>query len=65
MPFVNVRARWMDLAAGLNRTAKYRGEAMELIGINENGALILRNDTRYMLAYGVEISMSNIILSFY
>ena len=57
MPFVNVRARWMDLAAGLNRTAKYRGEEMELIGINENGALILRNDTRYMLAYGDEISM--------
>ena len=57
MPFVNVRACWMDLAAGLNRTAKYRGEEMELIGINENGALILRNDTRYMLAYGDEISM--------
>ena len=57
MPFVNVCARWMDLAAGLNRTAKYRGEEMELIGINENGALILRNDTRYMLAYGDEISM--------
>lgn len=57
IPFVDVRARWMDLAAGLNRTVKYRGEEMELIGINENGALVLRNDTRYLLAYGDEISM--------
>ena len=55
--FVNVRARWMELAAGLHRVVKYRGGDVELIGINENGALILRHDTKYFLAYGDEISM--------
>ncbi len=55
--FPLVRARWMDLATGLNKTVKYRGETAELIGINENGALLLRNGSRYMLTYGDEISM--------
>ncbi len=55
--FVNVRARWMELAAGLHKIVKYRGEAVELIGINDNGALVLRRDTEYFLAYGDEISM--------
>ena len=55
--FANVRARWMELAAGLHRVVKYRGGDVELIGINENGALILRHDTKYFLAYGDEISM--------
>ena len=53
--FIDVRARWTDLAIGLNRTAKYRGDTVELIGINENGALVLRDGTRYVLAYGDEI----------
>lgn len=55
--FVNVRARWMELAAGLHKIVKYRDEAVELIGINDNGALVLRRDTEYFLAYGDEISM--------
>lgn len=55
--FASVRARWMDMAAGLNRMVKYRGDMVELIGINENGALVLRDKTRYILAYGDEISM--------
>lgn len=55
--FPLVRARWMDLATGLNKIVKYRGDNVELIGINENGALVLRNGSRYMLAYGDEISM--------
>ena len=55
--FPLIRARWMDLATGLNKIVKYRGDNVELIGINENGALVLRNDSRYMLAYGDEISM--------
>lgn len=55
--FPLVRARWMDLAVGLNKIVKYRGEEVELIGINENGALVLRNGTRYILAYGDEITM--------
>ena len=55
--FPLIRARWMDLATGLNKIVKYRGDNVELIGINENGALVLRNCSRYMLAYGDEISM--------
>lgn len=55
--FPLVRARWMDLATGLNKIVKYRGENVELIGINENGALVLRDGSRYLMAYGDEISM--------
>ena len=55
--FPLIRARWMDLATGLNKIVKYRSDNVELIGINENGALVLRNGSRYMLAYGDEISM--------
>ena len=55
--FPLVRARWMDLPTGLNKIVKYRGEEAELIGINENGALVLRNGSRYLLTYGDEISM--------
>ena len=55
--FPLIRARWMDLATGLNKIVKYRGDNVELIGINENGALVLRNGSRYMLAYGDEIIM--------
>ena len=55
--FATVRSRWMSLATGLNTTVKYRGATAELIGINENGALVLRCDTRYVLAYGDEILM--------
>lgn len=55
--FSVVRARWTDLAAGLNRIVKYRGETAELIGINENGALVLRRESRYFLVYGDEITM--------
>ena len=58
--FRTVRARWTELAAGLNRNVKYRGDVMELIGINENGALVLRNGTRYELVYGDEITMDTI-----
>ena len=58
--FQDVRTRWTELAVGLNRTVKYRGESVELIGINENGALVLRNGSRYMLVYGDEITMDAI-----
>ena len=53
--FATVRSRWMSLATGLNTTVKYRGATAELIGINEEGALVLRCGTRYVLAYGDEI----------
>ena len=58
--FMDVRTRWTELAVGLNRTVKYRGESVELIGINENGALVLRNGTHYTLVYGDEITMDAI-----
>lgn len=53
--FAIVRTRWTDLAIALNKPVKYRGESMELIGINENGALVLRHSSKYLLAYGDEI----------
>ena len=52
-----MRERWLSLAVGLNKDVKYHGEPATLIGINENGALILRRDTRYLLVYGDEITM--------
>lgn len=55
--FSVVRARWMQLVAHLNKNVIYHGSPAELIGINENGALILRRDTRYLLVYGDEITM--------
>ena len=55
--FRAVSARWTELAACLNCMVKYQGEPAQLIGINENGALILRRDTRYLLVYGDEISV--------
>ncbi len=55
--FSLVRARWMQLVEHLNKDVLYQGIPAELIGINENGALILRRDTRYLLVYGDEITM--------
>ena len=55
--FSLVRARWTELAAGLNHDVKYRGETAELMGINENGALILRRGSKYFMVYGDEITM--------
>ena len=55
--FVVVRERWMDLAAALNKTIQYHGKSAELIGLNEDGALVLRCDTKYILTYGDEISI--------
>lgn len=55
--FAIVRARWMELAIALRKIVKYRGQDVELIEINENGALVLRRGSEYMLAYGDEISM--------
>ncbi len=57
LDFAFVRERWMNLAAGLNKTIQYHGKPAELIGLNEDGALVLRNGSRYVLTYGDEISM--------
>ncbi len=55
--FITVRARWMSLAIGLNRTVLYQNQSVELVGINDMGALVLRRGTGYLLAYGDEITM--------
>ncbi len=55
--FDSVRRRWMESAAGLNGLVKYRGEMVELIGINDSGALVVRNGTEYFLVHGDEILM--------
>ena len=52
-----VRKRWMALAAGLNKLVKYRGEMVELIGVNDNGALVVRRGPEYLLIHGDEILM--------
>lgn len=54
--FSVVRERWMNLAAALNKMIKYHGKDVELIGLNEDGALVLRDGSRYILTYGEEIS---------
>lgn len=55
--FQNVRERWMAMAVGLDTSVKYRGNVAQLKGINENGALVLLCGTRYVLAYGDEITI--------
>ena len=55
--FSVIRNRWMELAFGINKTIKFRGKEMELIGLNENGALILRYGSDYILTFADEISI--------
>ena len=52
-----VRNRWTELALGINEKIKYHGKEMEIIGLNTNGALILRHGPDYLLTYGDEISI--------
>jgi len=55
--FAAVRARWMELAAGLNSEIKYQGKPAILCEINLDGALVLRRGNDYILALGDEISI--------
>ena len=55
--FDSIRKRWMSLAAGLNGLVKYRGEMVELIGINDSGSLVVRRGPEYLLVHGDEILM--------
>lgn len=55
--FAVVRTRWMALAVALNKTVKYRGIDVQLIEINTDGALVLRDGTQYFLAWGDEIGI--------
>lgn len=53
--FSVVRNRWMDLAIGINADVKYQGAMATLIGLNDNGALVLRRGSKYLMVYGDEI----------
>jgi BirA family biotin operon repressor/biotin-[acetyl-CoA-carboxylase] ligase len=55
--FADVRERWMELAAGLNKTISFRGRRVELIGINDDGALVLRSGSEYIMTHGDEITL--------
>lgn len=55
--FALVRERWTEMAAALNKIIKFHGKDAELIGLNEDGALVLRCESRYILTYGDEISI--------
>jgi len=55
--FALVRERWMDMAIGINQTIGYQGKTAQLIGLNEQGALVLRCGANYILTYGDEISI--------
>ena len=53
--FGSVRDVWMKLAIGINAPVKYRGEIVELIGINDSGALVVRRGSEYLWIHGDEI----------
>lgn len=55
--FSIVRERWMNLAFALNKIITYHGKPAEMIGLNEDGALVLRCGEQYLLTYGDEISI--------
>lgn len=53
--FDSVRRFWMETAVGLNGLVKYRGEMVEMIGINDNGSLVVRRASEYFLIHGDEV----------
>jgi len=55
--FADVRARWTILAANLNTPIMYKGKPATLCGINDDGALVLRRGSEYVLTFGDEISI--------
>lgn len=55
--FTKVKDAWMDLAIGIHEKILYHGKQAEIIGLNQDGALILLCDTRYVLTYGDEINL--------
>ncbi len=55
--FDSVRNVWMKFATGINGPVKYRGETVELIGINDSGALVVRRGSEYLWIHGDEIML--------
>ncbi len=53
--FESVRARFLELAIGINQKIKYRGVMLRFVGLNDDGALILNDGERDIFVYGDEI----------
>ncbi|MDR1207349.1 MAG: biotin--[acetyl-CoA-carboxylase] ligase [Rickettsiales bacterium] len=55
--FDSVRNRWTELALVPNSEIKYQGRLVAFCGINNDGALVLRRGSEYILTFGDEISI--------
>lgn len=55
--FSDIRTKWMELAVGINKNVEYQGRDAILIGIDENGALVLMRDGDRFIVYGDEIKI--------
>lgn len=53
--FDDVRKRWIELAFGIDKKIKYHNKQMEFVGLNDDGALILRDNKNNVFVYGDEI----------
>ncbi len=54
--FAQVRERWLDMSAHIDKQVIYRGKAAEFMGLNDDGAMILRNGSEYFFVFGDELS---------
>ena len=55
--FCDVRDRWMELAIGVGSEITYQNRPAIMVGINDDGALILRSGEKYLTVWGDEISL--------
>ncbi len=55
--FADVRRAWMERAVGINKTILYHDTPYQMIGLDENGALILRQGNQEIKVYGDEINI--------
>lgn len=55
--FSDVRRAWTERAVGINQTILYHDAPYKMIGLDENGALILRQGTQEIKVYGDEINI--------
>ena len=55
--YTDVRDAWTRRAAGIGGVIMYRGAPVQMIGIDDDGALILNRDGQNLRVYGDEISI--------
>lgn len=55
MDFVHVKNKWTSFAVGINKEITFRNEQFNLIGINDDGALVLKKNSEFIHIYGDEI----------